>query len=252
MSNYGPHLVSLSLLMVVMASWGIPAQGAISDVESGSIEERVITLERISNAQAQLMQQLQQQLSDTQNDIDSLRGQIQQNQYQLNQLVGRQKDLYQQIDKLTAAGNNTPPVSGQSGGAADEDVSRSSLSGDPARDYKEAVSLMLEKKQYNQSIEKFQAFVKKYPDSTYQANANYWLGQLSYNQGKKEDAAHYFATVVKKYPKSPKSPDALYKIGLIMQDKGDTAKAKAIYKQVISQYPETKAALIAQKRVASL
>ncbi len=31
----------------------------------------------------------------------------------------------------------------------------------------------------------FQNFVKKYPDSTYQPNANYWLGQLNYNKGEK-------------------------------------------------------------------
>ncbi len=42
--------------------------------------------------------QLQQQLSDNQTDIDSLRGQIQENQYQLNQIVERQKQILLQID----------------------------------------------------------------------------------------------------------------------------------------------------------
>ncbi len=31
----------------------------------------------------------------------------------------------------------------------------------------------------------FQNFIKNYPDSTYLPNANYWLGQLNYNKGKK-------------------------------------------------------------------
>ncbi len=44
----------------------------------------------------------------------------------------------------------------------------------------------------------FQNFIKNYPDSTYLPNANYWLGQLNYNKGKKDDAAYYFASVVKK------------------------------------------------------
>lgn len=51
----------------------------------------------------------------------------------------------------------------------------------------------------------FQNFVKKYPDSTYQPNANYWLGQLNYNKGRKDDAAFYFASVVKKPPEIAKS-----------------------------------------------
>ena len=52
------------------------AQAPISSVGSGSVEDRVTQLERISNAHSQLLTQLQQQLSDNQTDIDSLRGQI--------------------------------------------------------------------------------------------------------------------------------------------------------------------------------
>ncbi|MDR6282149.1 tol-pal system protein YbgF [Klebsiella variicola] len=83
-------------------------------------------------------------------------------------------------------------------------------------------------------------------------NANYWLGQLNYNKGKKDDAAFYFASVVKNYPKSPKAPDAMFKVGVIMQDKGDTAKAKAVYQQVISKFPGTDGAKQAQKRLNAL
>ncbi len=83
-------------------------------------------------------------------------------------------------------------------------------------------------------------------------NANYWLGQLNYNKGKKDDAAYYFASVVKNYPKSPKAADAMFKVGVIMQDKGDTAKAKAVYQQVISKYPGTDGAKQAQKRLNAM
>ncbi|UQY45392.1 cell division protein CpoB [Erwinia sp. PK3-005] len=263
-SSFRPHLLSLSLLVGIAAPWAANAQAVISSVGSGSVEDRVTSLERISNAQAQLLQQLQQQLNATQSDIDSLRGQIQENSYQLNQVVERQKQIYQQIDSLSssgaaaAAGNSASDAGGDSAAApapaADAGASAAApvQSGDANTDYNSAVALVLEKKQYDQAIAAFQTFVKKYPDSTYQPNANYWLGQLNYNKGKKDDAAYYFATVVKKYPKSPKSSEALYKVGVIMQDKGDNAKAKAVYQQVIKQYPNTEAAKQAQKRAASL
>ena len=261
-SNFRLHLLSLSLLVGVAAPWAANAQASISNVGSGSVEDRVITLERISNAQGQLLQQLQQQLSDTQRDIDSLRGQIQENQYQLNQVTERQKNLYQQIDTLSSGA----AAQGASGGSADATADNAAQSnsaasgasaapvqsGDANTDYNAAVALVLEKKQNEQAITAFQAFVKKYPDSTYQPNANYWLGQLNYNKGKKDDAAYYFATVVKNYPKSPKSADALYKVGIIMQEKGDTAKAKAVYQQVSKLYPNTDAAKNAAKRAAAL
>lgn len=263
MSNFRTHVLGLSLLVGVAAPWAANAQASISSVGSGSVEDRVTTLERISNAQSQLLQQLQQQLSDSQRDIDSLRGQIQENQYQLSQMTERQKDLYQQLDKLSNGGG--AQASGDAGAAAGGGATADSgnadssaapaapvQTGDANTDYNAAVALVLEKKQYDQAISAFQAFVKKYPDSTFQPNANYWLGQLSYNKGKKDDAAYYFATVVKNYPKSPKSADALYKVGVIMQEKGDNAKAKAVYQQVVKQYPNTDAAKQAQKRAAGL
>ena len=262
-SNFRRHLMSLSLLIGVAVPWAANAQASISSVGSGSVEDRVTTLERISNAQAQLMQQLQQQMSDNQRDIDALRGQIQQNTYQLNQVVERQKQLYQQIDSLSsastsggqqAAGSNAAADTGAAAtaGAAASTDSAPAQTGDANSDYNAAVALILEKKQYDQAISALQAWVKRYPDSTYQPNANYWLGQLNYNKGKKDDAAYYYATVVKNYPKSPKAAEALLKVGVIMQEKKDTAKAKAVFQQVIKLYPDTESAKQAQKRLTSL
>ncbi len=74
-SNFRHHLLSLSLLVGIAAPWAAFAQAPISSVGSGSVEDRVTQLERISNAHSQLLTQLQQQLSDNQSDIDSLRGQ---------------------------------------------------------------------------------------------------------------------------------------------------------------------------------
>ena len=265
-SNFRLHLLGLSLLVGVAAPWAANAQASISNVGSGSVEDRVTTLERISNAQAQLLQQLQQQMSDNQSDIDSLRGHIQQNSYQLNQVIERQKQLYQQIDSLSSNGANstaqsgadTPAASADTGAAASAGGAAAASSGAPVQsgdansDYNAAVALILEKKQYDQAIAALQAWVKRYPDSTYQPNANYWLGQLNYNKGKKDDAAYYYATVVKNYPKSPKASEALLKVGVIMQEKKDTAKAKAVFQQVIKLYPNTDSAKQAQKRLDGL
>jgi tol-pal system protein YbgF len=256
-SNFRTHLLSLSLLVGVAVPWAATAQAPISDVGSGSIEDRVTSLERISNAHSQLLTQLQQQLSDSQRDMDTLRGQIQENQYQLGQLADRQKQIFNQMDSLSqgAAGAASTGAAAATGDAAttpDAGAAQAPAStGDVNSDYNAAVSLALEKKQYDEAIAAFQSFVKKYPDSTYQPNANYWLGQLYYNKGKKDDAAYYFAVVVKNYPKSPKSSDAMYKVGVIMQEKGQADKAKAVFSQVVKQYPNTDAAKQAQKRLSA-
>ncbi|WP_281549515.1 cell division protein CpoB [Kluyvera cryocrescens] len=258
-SNFRHHLLSLSLLVGIAAPWAAFAQAPISSVGSGSVEDRVTQLERISNAHSQLLTQLQQQLSDNQTDIDALRGQIQESQYQLNQIVDRQKQIMLQIDSLS--GGAQQQASGDQSNAAATAAPASgatAASGVPAQtgdantDYNVAIALVKDSARQDDAIVAFQNFIKKYPDSTYQPNANYWLGQLNYNKGKKDDAAFYFASVVKNYPKSPKAADAMFKVGVIMQDKGDTAKAKAVYQQVVSKYPGTDGAKQAQKRLSGL
>ncbi|HEX4501352.1 MAG TPA: cell division protein CpoB [Scandinavium sp.] len=263
-SNFRHHLMSLSLLVGIAAPWAANAQAPISSVGSGSVEDRVTQLERISNAHSQLLTQLQQQLQDNQADIDSLRGQIQESQYQLNQAVDRQKQIQTQLDGMSsgaAGATQAQPAAGDQSGATaatpapEAGIAASGVpvqSGDANTDYNAAIALVKDSSRQDDAIAAFQNFIKKYPDSTYQPNANYWLGQLNYNKGKKDDAAYYFASVVKNYPKSPKAADAMFKVGVIMQDKGDTAKAKAVYQQVVTKYPGTEGAKQAQKRLSGL
>jgi TolA-binding protein len=184
-SNLRHHLLSLSLLVGIAAPWAANAQAPISSVGSGSVEDRVTQLERISNAHSQLLTQLQQQLADNQADIDTLRGQIQESQYQLNQVVERQQQIQQQIGSLSNGGaaGQTQQASGDQGGAAaqaapDEAATSGApvQSGDANTDYNAAIALVQDKSRQDDAIAAFQNFVKKYPDSTYVPNANYWLG----------------------------------------------------------------------------
>lgn len=242
--NFRCHLLSLSLLV------GIAAPVAAI---AASTDDRITQLERISNAHGQLLTQLQQQLSDSQRDIDTLRGQIQTNQYQLEQIVERQKIILQQIDELSSKGSSAATSSNNTSTATTATSTASTAStGNEKQDYDNAVTLALEKKQYDDAITAFQSFVKQYPKSTYQPNANYWLGQLNYNKGKKDDASYYFATVVKDYPKSPKASESMLKVGIIMQEKGEKDKAKAVYQRVISAYANSASAKQAEKRLAGL
>lgn len=125
-SNFRRHLVGLSLLVGVAVPWAATAQAPISNVGSGSVEDRVTQLERISNAHSQLLTQLQQQLSDSQRDVDSLRGQIQENQYQLNQIVERQKQIYQQMESLSGGQGAQGSASAATGAATDNSAAGSS------------------------------------------------------------------------------------------------------------------------------
>ncbi len=169
-SNFRHHLLSLSLLVGIAAPWAAFAQAPISSVGSGSVEDRVTQLERISNAHSQLLTQLQQQLSDNQSDIDSLRGQIQENQYQLNQVMERQKQIMLQLGSLNNGGAAQPAAGDQSGTATtatpapDAGTATSGIpitmrqlrwcriSGDANTDYNAAIALVQDKSRQDDAI----------------------------------------------------------------------------------------------------
>lgn len=253
-SNFRHLLVGLSLLVGVAVPWAAIAQAPIINVGSG---DRLTQLETAVNSQGQILYQIQQQLADNQRDIDMLRGQIQESEFKLNQVVERQKDLYMQLDQAeggTTASASDSAITPDSSSTTESPASAASGGGEK-EDYNAAVTLAMNSKskaQIDEAIGALQGFIKSYPKSSYQSNANYWLGQLNYNKGSKDDAAFYFATVVKEYPKSQKSSEALYKVGLIMQDKGQKDKAKAVYQQVLKQYPNSSGSKLAEKKLSSL
>ncbi|HEF8771407.1 cell division protein CpoB [Providencia manganoxydans] len=256
-SNFRHLLVGLSLLVGVAAPWAAIAQAPIINVGSGSSGDRLSQLETAVNSQGQILYQIQQQLADNQRDIDTLRGQIQESEYKLNQVVERQKDLYMQLDQVSGGSTASPDsaAASNSSSSSDTPTAPAASGGGEKEDYNAAVALAMNSKskaQIDEAIGALQSFIKSYPKSSYQSNANYWLGQLNYNKGSKDDAAFYFATVVKEYPKSQKSSEALYKVGLIMQDKGQKDKAKAVYQQVLKQYPNSSGAKLAEKKLSSL
>ncbi|URJ31059.1 tol-pal system protein YbgF [Blochmannia endosymbiont of Camponotus sp.] len=215
-------------------------------------------LHQISDAHSQCLIQIQQQLAENQQDIDILRGYIQDMQHHISEIINNQNESCQKINNILkqysdkhCSNNDSDTLSINSNTQKHQEINNAIII-DADTAYKKAVLLVLEKKQYNQAIEAFQNFIKNYPKSTYQANSHYWLGQLYYNKGNKDDASYYFALVVKNYPKSIKASDALLKIGIIMQETEQKDKAKAIYRQVGKLYPNSDAAKQAQKRLIHL
>ena len=239
-------IITLSLFLL-FASYGCAAGS--SDVD------------RAIQAQAQLIIQNQQKISDLQSDLDTLRGQLEETRHQLNQAIERQKMILQEM----ANGNGFSVNNSNTGSQEDSsdstvtleqsssDLSSWSTSGNDKADYNFIMQFINDDKQSDNAIVAFQNFLKAYPKTNYRANVNYWLGQLCYKKGKKDDASFYYATVVKDFPSSPKAADSLYKVGVIFLDKGDKKNAKIVFQQVVSKYAKDKNAVRqANKKLASL
>lgn len=107
--------------------------------------------------------------------------------------------------------------------------------------YKAALNATLAGKT-TEGIRLFHDFLQEYPHGRYAANADYWIGECLYAQGKYQDALAQFQKVNDTYPQHHKNADALLKAGMTMSRLGDKAAAAEKYRALMAQFPNSDAA----------
>jgi tol-pal system protein YbgF len=209
-----------------------------------------------SSAQGMLFMQLQQM----QEEIAQLRGMLEEQQNQIQRLQKEGLERYQDLDRRMSsgsapAGNQAAPardVSAPNAGApAATQGQAQSGSSDPAQEklYYDAAFDLIKAKDFDKASQAFAAFLRKYPDSQYAGNAQYWLGEVNLAKGDLQGAGQAFARVSQAYPQHNKVPDSLYKLADVEIRLGNRDKAQGILRQVIAQYPNTSAAQLAQRQL---
>ncbi|NMP32614.1 tol-pal system protein YbgF [Thalassotalea sp. M1531] len=228
----------------------------VSSNSSGGAIDKLTTLERQLNARNRAQVNIQRQLDELQMEVNELRGVTELHSHQLTQVLERQRELYQEIERRVSEALKTPnqvptTLAAPQTGSANPNVNYSTnLSENEA--YDRAVNMVLRDKQYDKAIPEFQAFNQNFPNSSYAPNAHYWLGQLLFNKGELAQAAAEFSVVVDKFTTSNKRADAMLKLGMVAQKQDQKAKALSLYQQLIEQYPDSTAAQLAQPRLQSL
>ncbi|EPL07767.1 MAG: tol-pal system protein YbgF [Pseudomonas sp.] len=216
------------------------------------------------SAQGELFNQLQRM----QDQLAQQQGAIEVLQNQVNQLKQEGLERYQDLDRRIGAGvapAATPDNSaaggapsaaagGAASGAAAAAPAASSEPGDPAKEklYYDAAFDLIKAKDFDKASQAFTAFLRKYPNSQYAGNAQYWLGEVNLAKGDLQGAGQAFAKVSQLYPKHAKVPDSLYKLADVERRLGHTDKVKGILQQVVAQYPGTSAAQLAQRDLQRL
>ena len=234
---------------VIEVMAGTPTNGA-----KASLSEQLVSLERKLDARNRAQVNVQRQLDDLQNEVNELRGITELHTYQLSQVLERQRELYQELDRRVSEAlkpaNKAPAAIAAPANSVGKVNYSNNLTENEA--YDRAVNMVLKDKRYEQAIPEFEAFNQKYPNSSYAANAHYWLGQLLFNKGEMAKARQEFDLVVSDYPESSKRSDAMLKLAMVEQKENNPAKAITIYQKLITEYPNSSAAKLAQPRLNSL
>jgi len=229
-----------------------------SSIDSTALTEQLMSLSRKLDSRNRAQVNIQRQLDLLQTEVNELRGVTELHTHQLGQVVERQRELYQEIDKrineVLETTSKSAIVAKTSSTTVNSSLDTATYSDNLTENeaYDRALNLVLKDKRYKQAIQEFQKFNKSFPKSGYAPNAHYWLGQLLFNQGELAKASQEFLVVVNNHKDSTKRPDALLKLAMVAQKQEDTKTAIASYQQLLKEYPESTAAKLAKPRLASL
>jgi len=238
----------------------------------------VDTASQNSSTQQRTILDLLNRLDQLERELRQLRGDLEVSNHDIASLKNQQRELYLDMDRrlrdleLSGVRGSAAPASPQnmtSGSPADnktpaaeppamnaKPTSSGPVSAEPPGeqekiDYRSAFNLLKEGR-YDRSITAFLAFMKKYPQSSYADNAQYWLGEANYVSRKYKDAVIEFNKVLSDYPTSPKVPDAMLKLGFTHYELKEWDKAKELLQRVVKDYPDSSAAKLAETRLKRL
>ena len=287
-------LFILAVSVEVRANTAVPVTDLVNDTAAQSnpspqsmqadpvtpVTVDIVTNAGNTNANAQifdLVEMLQQ-------EVQQLRGQVEELNYNLGRLKEDQKQRYLDLDRRIVSLSTAAPVTKESRVASVTDqttqlktfvsqvkvistavplapatetsaTQTQTLAGQAPNDpeaakiaYKAAYAL-IRKRQFDASIVALLAFVKNFPQSVLAGNAYYWLGEVYMVQGDASLAVGSFEYVISKFPQHRKIPDALYKAGVAYQNTGNVDKANQLLQRVLAEYPESSAARLALEKL---
>ena len=105
---------------------------------------------------------------------------------------------------------------------------------------------------YDLSIAGFRDFLDNNPNSDLADNAAYWIGESLFSQKKYRDAIEQFDTVVTRYPRSDKVPGALLKKGYAYINLNERAQGIVQLQYVVHEHPTSQEASLARQRLRAL
>ena len=220
----------------------------------------VLNQTNVSSANSELFFMIEQ----LKNEVNSLRGMIEEQSNELRILKQSGKDRYLDLDTrvLDLTKRVSQSISDVNKVAATKTVERKQIDEpiDKALD-KEEIKLreptvaekqayddayaLIKNKKFDESIMALFAYTENYPESPMMPNVYYWLGEVYLATSKLAQAKTSFSLVISAYPKNPKASDSLYKLAVTLDRLGETSSAKERLQEVQAKYPNSTAAKLA-------
>lgn len=234
------------LALAGLLAWGVAVRAAEGPAEAGSLPVPAADPE-----EQRRLSELFYQLQILRQEVQDLRGLVEEQSHQLNRLAKDQQEQYLDLDRRVSALRDQAPEPTLAETATRADPVPGGLPGSERDAYTAAFNQM-KNRQFDEAVAAFNALVADFPNGQFTPNAFYWLGELHLAQSQDELARQSFSQVINLYPDHQKVPDALYKLGIVHHRLGDTSQALSYLERVIADYPESSAAGLARTYSAEI
>ncbi|MFO1463442.1 MAG: tol-pal system protein YbgF [bacterium] len=252
--NFGKTLAGIGLVAGTVFFGLAPAFAGRGD-DVAQLKQQVDALVATNQKNYQDVAQAMNAMTEIQQEFRAIKGQLDSSQYvmkesdrvyqdldqrvsALEDKIGQMHNLLKDINmKLNAPEGAKPPAPAAS--QAEVQEFQSLLNVANARDYRNAASGFL-------------GFLKKYPNSEYAGNAQYWVGESFYSLGDYAKAISEFQVLAQKYPMHPRVKEGIYKQGMAFMKLNKRAEAKLFFQKVVATYPNSAEAYQAKGRLMRL
>jgi len=144
------------------------------------------------------------------------------------------------------------PTTGAPNGAPGQPTSQGPPQGMSAdRSYTDAVR-DLQTGKTDLAFTEFQQYLTYFPNTELAANAQYYIGEITYNRGDYNGAIQAFDAVLERYPENPKTPDAHYMKAMALLKSNQRNRAVQEFRVLVENYPRTDDAHKAQAQLRAL
>ena len=243
-----------------------PAEDALA--RAGELQKSLqAQQERIAHLESQLQNQgvigLLNEVEALKAEIARLRGNQEEQSYQMDVAEKRVKDLFVDLDtrinQIKEMASRPAPAQAdtihlqpaQALSSMPPDAATVVDSDAESRAYAAAHTLVKSGK-YKEAVQSMQTFLSQYPSGRLAPNAFDRMGFSQVNLGDFPGAANSYQRLISDYPNSPKAPDAMLSLARARIQSNELTQARAMLEQLATKYPASKAAITAKKLLATL
>lgn len=199
----------------------------------------------LGNPSWEMMSQMQQM----QDEIQSLRGMVEELRNQVNIMQKQERERYLDLDMRI-----NQLRGGEAAVKAPAPVTQSPKQTADDKALYQKASDHRKKNQFPEAISVLEQLLQQSPNGLYAPYSDYWLGELYMvtEPPQLDTAKKHFVSLLSNHSDHVKVPDAMYKLGKLYVQQGEKSKAKSTLTELVKRYPDKSAANLGKDLLKTL